>query len=125
MSAQSQARECALTGPRVRTRDPESAHSFSDPSTGICVRVSSSPQKRCRQTIDFGLSALLLMHRPMAGDVDETKSISCLVFMKKRESVVPCSDGTKSISCLVLRCDAYVGLRHKSAQVDECIAHSS
>ena len=73
MSAQSQARECALTGPRVRTRDPESAHSFSDPSTGICVRVSSSPKKDAGKPLIFGLSALLLMHRPMAGDVDEKR----------------------------------------------------
>ncbi len=35
-SAHSQARECALTGPRVRTRRPESAHSFLPPSTHVC-----------------------------------------------------------------------------------------
>ena len=36
VSAHSQACECALTGPRVRTHKAASAHSFFTPSTGIC-----------------------------------------------------------------------------------------
>ena len=35
-SAHSRPRECALTGPRVRTHSPASARSFFTPSTGIC-----------------------------------------------------------------------------------------
>ena len=46
MSAHSQARECALAAPKVRTRDPESAHSQTAAKSQASKRLVFRPQRR-------------------------------------------------------------------------------